>query len=124
MPWKFSIKPFTCAAPKNIKGNVFLVQYLQSFISMICPDVNYTTSRTHDLIICIFTFCYICLCFDFAEIKCEMKINKAFAYCHTYSRLKNSWSCQEELPQITKEVQEKIYTSLLGMKLKALNENI
>lgn len=46
-------KTVTCAAPKNTKvevyvGNLFLVQYLQSFITMICPAPNYTTSRTLD----------------------------------------------------------------------------
>lgn len=53
-------------------------------------------------------------------MNCEVSIDKNFAYCATTLE-NNAWSGQSsDLPQILKDVREKVYKTHVGKKIKAL----
>jgi hypothetical protein len=121
-------KTITCAGPKKTKidvyiGNLWLVQYVQSYISMMCPDPNYTYSETkrmqHDCRV-YYLPCNVWFHFDFSASKCQKQMDETFQYCHMWLE-NNAWgSRKSELPQILKDARQTIFNSPQGKSLKTM----
>lgn len=106
----------TCPGKKQVYiGNFWLVQYLQSYITVICPEQN--TGKNLDT----YNFlCYIYVLFGYSGMDCEKKIDETFSHCYT-SLEDNAWSGQKsDLPQILKDIREQVYKTQIGKRMKAL----